>query len=61
VASLSASPRAANGRTSSSTPATLHPIGDRVVRLAAPTNSPAGVQSWSTFTFAVVDGPGKTN
>ena len=42
-------------------PATLHPIGNRLVRVTAAEGIPAGVQSWSTFSFAFVDQPGKTN
>lgn len=42
-------------------PTTLHPIGDRVVRVTAAEGVPAGVESWSTFTFTIVDQPGKTN
>ena len=42
-------------------PTTLHPIGNRLVRVTAAEGVPAGVESWSTFTFAVVDRPGKTS
>jgi hypothetical protein len=42
-------------------PTTLETIGDRTVRLTAGQGLPAGVESWSTFTFAIVDQPGKTN
>jgi hypothetical protein len=37
-------------------PTTLHPIGNRLVRVPA-----AGVESWSAFTFTIVNQPGKTN